>query len=106
MNSTNFISLGSPIHDESNGGKIIFLQFILIEFFPFENIIIFYYNFILSDWILMNFMSLDSSRKDESNGGKIIFLRSILTELFRFENMIIFYYNFILSDWILMNKIL
>ena len=56
-----------------------------MELFRFENIIIFYYNFIPSDQILMNFISSDSSQKDESNGGKIIFLRLILTELFHFE---------------------
>src|ERR1043165_10115002 len=80
-----FILLNLSIHDKLNGGKIIFLQSILTDLFHFENIIIFYYNFIPSNWILMNFISLDSFRKDESNGGKIIFLLLILIELFHFE---------------------
>ena len=83
--STNFILLDSSIHDESNVGKIIFLRSILTKLFHFENIIIFYYNFIFSNQILMNFISLDLSWKNKLNGSKIIFLQLILIELFHFE---------------------
>ena len=86
-----FMSLDSSQHDESNGGKIIFIRSVLIELRLKTHLIIIHFENRSTDWISMIFTSMDSSHRDESNGSKNISLRLILVELWLNKN---FKYNF------------